>query len=108
MRDFAHLSDRPAAQQNPQFGKRLDREIYVASEASATPPRSYAPVDRRTGFSRTDLGNFSHGTRVSLPWTHGIEVLSTPDFPVAKDTRIATFRAVRIATKHLISGGFSS
>jgi hypothetical protein len=50
MRDFAHLSDRPAAQQNPQFGKRLDREIYVASEASATPPRSYAPVDRHVSF----------------------------------------------------------
>jgi hypothetical protein len=52
MRDYAHLSDRPAAQQNPQFGKRLDREIYVASEASATPQQSYAPVDRRTRFFR--------------------------------------------------------
>ena len=70
MRDFAHLSDRPAAQQNPRFGKRLGREIYVASEDSATPAQSYAP-----------LSNFSGRIGVSLPWTHGIEVLSTPDFP---------------------------
>jgi hypothetical protein len=33
----------PAARQNPRFGKRLHREIYVASEASATPLASYAP-----------------------------------------------------------------
>jgi hypothetical protein len=26
-----------------RFGKRLEDEIYVASEASATPQRSYAP-----------------------------------------------------------------
>ena len=36
-------SRRPAArQQNPRFGKRLEHEIYVASEPSATPTRSYA------------------------------------------------------------------
>jgi hypothetical protein len=33
----------PAGQQNQRFGKRLDDEIYVASEASATPLQSYAP-----------------------------------------------------------------
>jgi hypothetical protein len=34
----------PAArQQNLRFGKRLGDEIYVASEASATPLASYAP-----------------------------------------------------------------
>jgi hypothetical protein len=33
----------PAAQQNLRFGKRLEEEIYVASEASATPLESYAP-----------------------------------------------------------------
>jgi hypothetical protein len=39
-----------AARQNPRFGKRLDGEIYVASEASATPPQSYAPLDRLSAF----------------------------------------------------------
>ena len=54
-------SRRPAGrQQNPRFGKRLEHEIYVASEGSATPARSYAL-----------LSNFSHGKRVSSPWTHG-------------------------------------
>jgi hypothetical protein len=38
----ARTLDGPAGQQNPRFGRRLDREIYVASEASATPLRSYA------------------------------------------------------------------
>jgi hypothetical protein len=33
----------PHARQNPRFGKRLGGEIYVASEASATPPANYAP-----------------------------------------------------------------
>jgi hypothetical protein len=33
----------PATQQNLRFGKRLDGEIYVASEPSATPLQSYAP-----------------------------------------------------------------
>jgi hypothetical protein len=45
----------PAGQQNSRFGKRLDDEIYVASEASATPLRSYAPQS-----------NFSAPPRVSL------------------------------------------
>src|SRR6185369_17252164 len=49
-------SRRPAArQQNPRFGKRLEHEIYVASEPSATPTRSYAL-----------LSNFSPRKRVSL------------------------------------------
>src|SRR5439155_582347 len=61
----------PAAQQNPRFGKRLDREIYVASEPSATPLQSYAP-----------LSNFSPLQRVSPPWTPGIQMLSSPDFPL--------------------------
>src|SRR6266404_6942711 len=61
-----------AAQQNLRFGKRLDGEIYVASEASATPLRSYAPQS-----------NFSALQRVSLPWTPGTEMLSSPGFPIA-------------------------
>jgi hypothetical protein len=48
----------PAAQQNPRFGKRLGGEIYVASEASATPPQSYAPVDRDPFFRITLLATF--------------------------------------------------
>ena len=39
----------PAAGQNRRLGKRLDREIYVASEASATPHRNYAP---QSNFAR--------------------------------------------------------
>jgi len=50
-----------------RFGKRLDSEIYVASEASATPVASYAL-----------LSNFSGLSRVSLPWTPGTEMLSQP------------------------------
>ena len=57
----------PAGTQNPRSGKRLGGEIYVASEPSATPLRSYAP-----------LSNFSHRKRVSLPWTRGTEMLSSP------------------------------
>ena len=84
-------------QQNPRFGKRLGGEIYVASEASATPPRSYAP-----------LSNFSHCKRVSLPWTPGIEVLSSPSVSVPQGTMSLQFAGGRIVIKHLISGGFSS
>jgi len=29
-----------------RFGKPLDGEIYVASEAGATPPQNYAPINR--------------------------------------------------------------
>ena len=61
----------PAARQrNLRFGKRLDDEIYVASEASATPLASYAL-----------LSNFSARQRVALPWTPGTEMLSSPDLP---------------------------
>ena len=46
MRDSAHLGWPAGQQQNSRFGKRLDGEIYVASEPSATPPRNYALLDR--------------------------------------------------------------
>jgi hypothetical protein len=85
----------PAAQQNPRFGKRLESEIYVASEPSATPLASYAPQS-----------NFSASRCVSLPWTPGIQMLSSPDFHQGL-CRGHPFQR-RIATKHLISGGFSS
>src|SRR5216684_3017221 len=59
------------AQQNLRFGKPLEEEIYVASEASATPLRSYAPQS-----------NFSALRGASLPWTPGTQMLSSPDFPL--------------------------
>jgi len=59
------------AQQNLRFGKPLEEEIYVASEASATPLRSYAPQS-----------NFSAPPGASLPWTPGTQMLSSPDFPL--------------------------
>jgi hypothetical protein len=52
-----------------RFGKRLEDEIYVASEASATPQQSYAPQS-----------NFWYPQRVSLSWTPGTEVVSSLDF----------------------------
>src|SRR6266571_4460826 len=61
----------PPAQQNLRFGKPLEEEIYVASEASATPLRSYAPQT-----------NFSAPRGASLPWTPGTQMLSSPDFPL--------------------------
>src|SRR6266702_1316161 len=61
----------PPAQQNLRFGKPLEEEIYVASEASATPLRSYAPQS-----------NFSAPPGASLPWTPGTQMLSSPDFPL--------------------------
>jgi hypothetical protein len=39
--------------QNQRFGKRLEREIYVASEPSATPPPNYAPINRNGRFGAT-------------------------------------------------------
>ena len=87
----------PAAQQNPRFGKRLDDEIYVASEASATPLRSYAPQS-----------NFSPLQRVAPPWTPGIQMLSSPDFPLPAGLRRGIRPNGRTATKHLISDGISS
>jgi hypothetical protein len=86
----------PADREYLVFGKRLEREIYVASEASATPPASYAPQS-----------NFSACQRVSLPWTPGTEVLSSPRFPLPA-TLVPWLLAIgRNATKRLISGGFS-
>jgi hypothetical protein len=92
-----------AARQNLRFGKRLGREIYVASEASATPLQSYAP-----------LSNFSALQCVALPWTPGTEMLSQPGLPVGIQGlfREGLFRGHsryrRTATKQLISDGFSS
>jgi hypothetical protein len=83
--------------ENYRFGKRLDAEIYVASEASATPVASYAP-----------LSNFSGRSRVSLPWTPGTEMLSSLDFPLPATPARRPFATRRIATKQLISGGFST
>jgi transketolase len=59
------------AQQNLRFGKPLEEEIYVASEASATPLCSYAPQS-----------SFSAMRGVSPPWTPGTQMLSSPDFPL--------------------------
>jgi hypothetical protein len=40
----ARTSVQPTAEHEiSRFGKRLGREIYVASEASATPLQNYAP-----------------------------------------------------------------
>jgi hypothetical protein len=78
------------------LGKRLEREIYVASEASATPQASYAPQS-----------NFSARQRVALPWTPGTEMLSSPRFPLPATLVPGLFAIGRIATKRLISGGFS-
>jgi hypothetical protein len=79
-----------------RFGKRLDREIYEASEASATLLASYAPQS-----------NFSAQLRVSLPWSPGTEMLSSPDFPFPTVLVPRPFAMCRIATKQLISSGFS-
>jgi hypothetical protein len=71
-----------------RFSKRLEDELYVASEANATPLRSYAP-----------LSNFSAVLGVSLPWTPETQVLSQPGIPGL---------LARTPTKHLISDGFLS
>src|SRR5665213_3332590 len=64
-----------AGQENERLGKRLEEEIYVASEASATPLRNYAPQS-----------NFSASRCVSLPWTSGIQMLSSPEFLLPSST----------------------
>src|ERR1700722_5752997 len=71
----------PAAQQNLRSGNRLGVEIYVASEASATPLQSYAPQS-----------NFLAPQCVSLPWTPGIQVLSSPEFPLPTKACAAAIR----------------
>jgi hypothetical protein len=86
----------PAARQNLRFGKRLGDEIYVASEPSATALPSYAPQS-----------NFSGLRRVSLPWTPGTEMLSSPGFPLPT-TLVPRLSPRGGSTKRLISGGFSS
>ena len=89
-----------AERESAGAGKRLACEIYVASEASATPLQSYAPLDRddlhpdlalsfehdpfgKPGSTFPDhaLSNFSLGKRVPLPWTPRNEVLSSADLP---------------------------
>jgi hypothetical protein len=89
----------PAAQQkqNLRFGKRLGREIYVASEASATPLQSYAPQS-----------NFSGLQRVAAPWTWGTEMLSSALTPGATGLRRGHSPCRRIVSKRLISDGISS
>src|SRR3954452_12902115 len=67
MRTFPGLT----VPESSRFGKRLECEIYVASESSATPVASYAPQS-----------NFSALRGVALPWTPGIQMLSSPDFPL--------------------------
>jgi hypothetical protein len=42
-RIFYALSNRLAAGKTRWYGKPLEKEIYVAGPASATPPASYAP-----------------------------------------------------------------
>jgi hypothetical protein len=96
MRNYTHLR-RPAAQQNRRFGRRLGQEIYVASELSATPPLTYAPIS-----------NFSHRKHVTEPWTHRFEVLSSPSVAVPLGTFSLQFAGGRIVTNTLISSGFSS
>jgi hypothetical protein len=80
-----------------RFGKRLSGEIYVASEASATLEPNYAP-----------LSNFSALLCVAVPWTPGTQMLSSPEFPLLPNTTQGQSLSRRFATKHLISGGFSS
>jgi hypothetical protein len=87
---------KPAAQQNLRFGKRLGGEIYVASEASATPLQSYAPQS-----------NFSGLPCVALPWTWLSEMLSSALLRVAKGLRRGHSPFRRIAGKRLISDGIS-
>jgi hypothetical protein len=55
----------PAARQNRRFGKRLRGEIYVASEASATPVLNYAPINRNGPFQAT-FPRFSAFDRLGL------------------------------------------
>jgi hypothetical protein len=80
-----------------RFGKRLSGEIYVASEASATPEPNYAP-----------LSNFSALLCVAVPWTPGTQVLSSPEFPLLPNATQGRSLSRRFAAKHLISDGFSS
>jgi hypothetical protein len=56
---------------------------------------------------RIAISNFSHRKRVPLPWTHGIEVLSSPEF-LPKGTMSLQFAGGRITINLLISSGFSS
>jgi hypothetical protein len=57
------------------------------------------------------LSNFSHRKRVSLPWTRGIEVLSSLGFSwvlLPQGTISLQFAGGRIITNPLISSGFST
>ncbi|SDT41809.1 hypothetical protein SAMN05444158_5939 [Bradyrhizobium canariense] len=67
MRSVQAFYEQPQGDKIPRLSKRLHGEIYVASEANATPPQNYAPQS-----------NFSAGPGVSSPWTPGTQVLSSP------------------------------
>jgi hypothetical protein len=82
---------------NERLGKRLEREIYVASEASATPLLNYAPQS-----------NFSASPCVSLSWTQGMQMLSSLGFLLPSSNPQGGPPGGRTASKHLISGGFPS
>src|SRR5712671_3311789 len=79
----------PAAQQNLRFGKPLDGEIYVASEASATPLRSYAPQS-----------NVSAPRRVAPALDSGNTDAIQPSLPVAGLCRAFPHAANRHQASH--------
>src|SRR5882724_186006 len=79
----------PAAQQNLRFGKPLDGEIYVASEASATPLRSYAPQS-----------NVSAPRRVAPALDSGNTDAIQPPLPVAGLCRAFPHAANRHQASH--------
>jgi hypothetical protein len=97
MTDSAHLPEVRTLKQNRRLGKRLEQEIYVASEASATPLRNYAPLSR-----------FSARKASRCLGLGGSEMLSSPDFSIAHQA--LAVEAICIShpgAKHLISSGFS-
>jgi hypothetical protein len=53
-----------AERESAGTGKRLGKEIYVASEASATPLRNYAPLDRDDPHPDLAL-SFEHDLRAN-------------------------------------------
>src|SRR5579863_10117187 len=106
----AHLRSR--TQQNRRFGKRLRGEIYVASEASATSLRNYAPqislfehdLPRKTGphFSGSCSRQLFRDAKRSIAldsWKRGA---IHPSTAIAGRPHPRQFVSRRIATKHLI------
>ena len=98
MRDCADLPSAPAGVQNSRLRQAFRGEIYVASEASATPLPSYAPLRQ---FLRTQQRSPGLGLT-------GTRCYPAPDFPCL----LASTRGIRprcgSPAKHLISGGYSS